>query len=228
MNKAKQQQSQLLFLLLAGLFIAALVTCNLIAQKFVTVDLSFLGFSEPFIISAGVLPYPITFLITDLLSEFYGRKRTNQVVWVGLIGSLFVVGILALGGAYTAIPSSPVSDEAYTVVFGNGSRVIFASMIAYLFAQTVDVHLFHFWKKLTKGKHLWLRNNASTILSQLVDTTLVVLVLFIGNKPWGEMFDMIGDGWLFKLLVALADTAVLYLLVYGIRKYFRLKRGQEF
>lgn len=215
------------YLILSGLFVALLVVCNLIANKFVTVDLGFLGFSNPFILSAGVLPYPLTFLITDVLSEFYGKKKTNQVIITGFIASIIILGVLLLGSLFPSISGSPVNDETYNQVFKNSWRVIGASMIAYLFAQFVDVKLFHFWKGLTKGKHLWLRNNGSTILSQFVDTALVVSVLFIGVKSFGEIQSMIFDGWLFKALVALIDTPIFYLIVYVGRRYFKLGVGEE-
>lgn len=223
MNKVKRQQAYSLYLLLAGLFIGALVTCNLIANKFVTVDLGF----KTFIISAGVLPYPITFLITDILSELYGRKRTNRVVVVGFVVSLFVLGILWLGGQFNAIDTSPVGDEIYNTVFQNAWRVILASMTAYLVAQLIDVRLYHFWKKVTNGKMLWLRNNGSTILSQLLDTTLVVVVLFAGVQPTGTIVDYIIDGWLFKSIVALCDTPIMYFIIWRARKHFNLNMGQE-
>jgi len=220
----KNRQSALtLYVTLAGLFIASLVTCNLVANKFVSVDL---GFTE-FILSAGVLAYPITFLITDLLSELYGREQTNKVVVSGFGALLLVLIILKLGGAFNAIDSSPVNDAAYATVFANSWRVIVASMVAYLVAQLIDVRLFHFWKRLTKGKHLWLRNNASTILSQLVDTTLVVGVLFIGVEPINKILLFILHGWLFKMLCALADTPLLYLTVWAGRKKFNLAQNQE-
>lgn len=224
MSEAKRNnEAFILYLLLGGLFITALITCNLIANKFVTVDLGF----KVFTISAGVLPYPITFLLTDILSEIYGRKKTNAVVYIGFAASLFVLLILFLGSLFPSIEESPVSDEYYNTVFQNSWRVILASMVAYLTAQLVDVRLFHFWKNLTKGKKLWLRNNASTILSQLVDTTLVVLVLFVGVLPIERIGDFIFDGWLFKVLVALTDTIFIYLIIWLIRRRFSLKQGEE-
>ncbi len=227
MNKQLRSRADLLYLFLAGWFITALVVCNLIANKFIAVDLGFLGFAHPFIISAGVLPYPITFLITDLLSEIYGKKKTNRVVLTGFAALLFTLLILWLGDQFRAIDGSPVSDSVYTAMFRNAPRVIFASMTAYLVAQLIDVQIFHFWKKRTKGKHLWLRNNGSTVLSQLVDTTLVVWVLFANVKPLEEINGMILDGWLFKVLCAAADTLLIYLLMWGIRRWLKLKVGQE-
>ncbi len=225
MNRKKQrtEQAKFLYLTLAALFITALVSCNLIANKFVEVDLGF----KVFVVSAGVLPYPLTFLITDILSEIFGRKKTNQVVAAGFFASLFVLLILKLGGMFPAIPSSPVNDSGYNQVFQNSERIIMASMLAYLVAQFVDVRLFHFWKKLTKGKHLWIRNNFSTILSQLMDTILVTSVIFMGRESVGFISALVLDGWFFKVLCAAADTLVIYLVVYAIRRFFKLKSHEE-
>lgn len=223
MNKSKRQLAENLYLLLGVLFVAALITCNLIANKFVSIDLGF----KVFILSAGVLPYPLTFLFTDVLSEIYGRKKTNRIVYSGFAASILVLGILWLGLQFKAIDGSPVDDSTYNTVFGNSWRVIAASMIAYLVAQLVDVRLFHFWKKITNGKHLWLRNNGSTILSQFLDTTLVVGVLFIGEKSYEEIWSIIQDGWLFKAGAALLDTPIFYVLVFLLRKTFGLKANQE-
>lgn len=220
-------QREVVFLFFAGLFIAALVVCNLIAGKFVYVDLGFLGFSTPFVVSAGVLPYPVTFLVTDILSEIYGRKRANRVVLSGLFASIFVLGVLVLGAQFDAVEGSRVDDATYNTVFGTGSRAIIASMIAYLCAQFIDIRLFHFWKRLTNGKHLWLRNNASTITSQLLDSALVVTVLFAGVDQWpaSRILATILDLWVFKMLVALADTPLFYGAVYLLRDHVPTEEG---
>tara|TARA_Y100000590_G_scaffold274146_1_gene307833 strand:+ start:407 stop:1069 length:663 start_codon:yes stop_codon:yes gene_type:complete len=201
------------FLVLSGIFIASLVTCNLIANKFVTVDFGF----KVFIVSAGILPYPLTFLVTDLISELYGQKKANFVVFSGFVASMFVLLFLWLGGQFNAIPDSLVNDETYNSVFRNAWRLIAASMIAYLFAQFVDVRIFHFWKRLTNGKHLWLRNNGSTIASQLVDTTLVICILFIGIWNTDQILSAIIDGWIFKMLMALIDTPIIYGIIHLLR-----------
>ena len=210
-NKMKLKDQ--LYIVLVGIFIASLITCNLIANKFVTVDLGF----KVFIVSAGILPYPLTFLVTDLISEIYGQKRANLVVFSGFIASMFVLLFLWLGAQFNAIPSSIVGDETYNSVFQNAWRIIAASMIAYLFAQFVDVRIFHFWKKLTNGKHLWLRNNGSTVASQLIDTTLVVCILFLGVWNGDQIFQAIIDGWLFKMLMAFVDTPIIYGIVYLLK-----------
>ena len=219
----KKATAERLYYVLGALFIAALITCNLIANKFISIDLGF----KVFTISAGVLPYPLTFLITDILSELYGQKRTTQVVLSGLLASIFVLFVLWLGAQFPAIPTSPISDETYNNVFQNAWRVIAASMFAYLAAQLIDVRLFHFWKKITGGKMLWVRNNFSTLASQLVDTTLVVFVLFVGTLPYGTMADYIWDGWLFKATAAAFDTALIYAFMWWARRYFKLDLGEE-
>ncbi|GCD80645.1 queuosine precursor transporter [Schleiferia thermophila] len=211
------------FMLLSALFVSALITCNLIANKFVALDLGF----KTFIISAGVLPYPITFLITDILSEIYGKKKTQEVVLFGFAAALFTLLILLLGASFEAIPNSVVSDETYNQVFKNSWRLIGASMVAYIVAQLVDVRLFHFWKRLTKGRMLWVRNNFSTILSQLVDTTLVVTIIFIGREDLPTIGRYILDGWIFKVIIAALDTPFFYAGVYWYRKKYHLSSAHQ-
>ena len=201
------------YLVLSGIFIASLVTCNLIANKFVSVDLGF----KVFIVSAGILPYPLTFLVTDLISELYGQKKANLVVFSGFVASVFVLMFLWLGSQFSAISGSIVNDITYDSVFQNAWRLIAASMVAYLFAQFVDVRIFHFWKRLTKGKHLWLRNNGSTIASQLIDTSLVVCILFVGVWESDQIYSAILDGWLFKMLMAFIDTPIIYGVIHLLK-----------
>ena len=201
------------YLVLSGIFIASLVTCNLIANKFVSVDLGF----KVFIVSAGILPYPLTFLVTDLISELYGQKKANLVVFSGFVASVFVLIFLWLGSQFSAISGSIVDDITYDSVFQNAWRLIAASMVAYLFAQFVDVRIFHFWKRLTKGKHLWLRNNGSTIASQLIDTSLVVCILFVGVWESDQIYSAILDGWLFKMLMAFIDTPIIYGVIHLLK-----------
>ena len=202
-------------MVLGGLFVGALVVCNLIATKFTKIDL---GVHE-FTVSVGILPYPLTFLITDILSEVYGKRRANQVVLVGFLASVMVIGIVHLAMAFPALPlPGATADEVFNQVFGPARRLIAGSMVAYLLAQFLDVQMFHFWKNLTKGKYLWLRNNASTIGSQLLDTTVIILILF-HDRPNSGIVDMIRDGWIFKVLCALIDTPLVYAAVAFFRRH---------
>ncbi len=220
-----------IYLYLGALFITSLVVSNLIFQKFffwkpfgdVTV------FGAPlFEISVGILPYPVTFLITDLISEIFGKKKANQIVVAGIFASFFSLLIVYTANAVPATTWSPVGDGLFTSVFGNTIIAVFASMMAYLLAQFVDIQIYHFWKNLTKGKYLWLRNNFSTFSSQLIDTfTVVLLLCSFGEIPWERFTGLVISGFIFKIIIALLDTPFLYLSVYIMRKRFKLSLNQE-
>ncbi|HBR53000.1 MAG TPA: VUT family protein [Flavobacteriaceae bacterium] len=217
--------AQRIYLILGALFIASLVVSNLIFQKFFYWD--FFGIYQ-FEISVGILPYPVTFLITDIISEIYGKKKANQVVTAGIFASFFSLLIVFVADVVPATPWSPIDDPLFSKVFGATAIAVFASMMAYLLAQYIDIQLFHFWKRLTKGKHLWLRNNFSTFLSQFVDTfTVLLLLCSFGKIEWSLFGALLLSGFLFKVLVAALDTPLLYAAVYFFRKRFKLKIGEE-
>ena len=230
MTEQKIELAKKIYLYLAGLFITSLVVSNLIFQKFFywrPFEMSVFG-NQLFELSVGILPYPITFLITDLISEIYGKKRANQVVTAGIIASVFSMGLILIANYLPAIDNSPVSDEVFNQVFALSPIGVLASMIAYLFAQYVDIAVYHFWKRLTKGKMLWLRNNFSTFSSQIIDTTAVVgLLCIFGVLPWSSFMGLVISGVIFKVLVAITDTPFLYLFVYLMRKRFKLEVGEE-
>ncbi len=214
-----------IYLILGALFISSLVASNLIFQKFFYWD--FFGVYT-FEISVGILPYPITFLITDIISEVFGKRKANQIVTAGIFASFFSLIIVSASSAVPATSWSPINDEIFSKVFGATAIAVFASMIAYLFAQYIDIQIFHFWKRVTKGKHLWLRNNFSTFSSQFIDTLTVLLLLCsTGIIHWDRFGLLLLNGFLFKVLVAALDTPILYLGVYVLRRRFRLKQGGE-
>ena len=230
MTSQKRELAKNIYLLLASLFITSLVVSNLIFQKFFywyPLDIKLLG-NSLFELSVGILPYPITFLITDLISEIYGKKRANQVVITGIFASFFSMGILLIANEVPAIENSPIDDETFNQVFALSPIAALASMIAYLLAQFVDIRIYHFWKNLTQGKMLWLRNNFSTFSSQLIDTVLVVGLLSIfGVLEWKLFWGLVISGFLFKIIVAALDTPLLYLFVGIFRKTFDLKPTDE-
>ncbi|ASV29444.1 queuosine precursor transporter [Maribacter cobaltidurans] len=220
-----------IYLYLGALFITSLVVSNLIFQKFFFWkpfgDVTIFG-APLFEISVGILPYPVTFLITDLISEIFGKKKANQIVVAGIFASFFSLLIVYTANAVPATKWSPVGDGLFTSVFGNTIIAVFASMMAYLLAQFVDIQIYHFWKNLTKGKYLWLRNNFSTFSSQLIDTfTVVLLLCSFGEIPWERFTGLIISGFIFKIIIALLDTPFLYLSVYIIRKRFKLGVNEE-
>ncbi|MCB0399145.1 MAG: queuosine precursor transporter [Winogradskyella sp.] len=222
--------AQRIYLLLGSLFITSLVVSNLIFQKFFywyPLDVEVFG-NKLFEISVGILPYPITFLITDLISEIYGKKRANDVVVAGIFASLFSVGIILVADSVPALDKSPINDETFKFVFSKTIIAVGSSMFAYLFAQFIDIRIYHFWKNLTKGKHLWLRNNFSTWISQFVDTlSIISLLCYFEVLPWSSFKGLLISGFLFKVLVAFFDTPFLYLGVYLFRRRFKLKVNEE-
>lgn len=216
-------------------------------SRFIDLSFSIGPISIPMQLAVGVLPYPVTFFCTDLISELYGRKRATDMVFVGLIVNLWIVFFLWLGGILPG--SETVDPETGQLLVDAAGRLplyyeiqlltfssVLASMVAYLAAQYCDVRLFHFWKWLTKGKHLWLRNNGSTVVSQFIDTTLVICVAhFLANAlPINEeapLFTQLAvfifSGYVYKLFVALVDTGPIYLAVFQLRKYLNLQPNEE-
>jgi len=296
------------FLILAGIFIGAMAMLNILGiTKFIHLG--------PLAVAVGVLPYPLTFLCTDFISELFGRKRANFVVFTGLLVNLLVLGFVWLGDAaepieartetqrivtmpYVSVlqegpdgesapivdpatgyalarPAVPVVDpetgetvlrpvenvalapipgvddpDALRLVDADTGtplireellfdrialmtrQAMLASLIAYLAAQFVDVWLFHFWKRLTKGRYLWLRNNGSTMVSQAVDATCVVGITFAGQIVSGEIalatvLTLIGSNYLFKVVAAAVDTIPFYFGVRRLGRYLEIDPNAE-
>lgn len=218
---------EFVFLVLAGLFLGSMTMLNILGiTRFIDLSFTLFGVDVPMPVAVGVLPYPITFLCTDFISELYGRRRANQVVWVGFLLNVWVVFILWLGGALPG-SESPTFDTIRRLTFGS----VAASMVAYLAAQLIDVHVFHFWKQLTRGRHLWLRNNGSTLVSQMVDTVAVILITHYyahalpideARPLAGQLATYIGAGYVFKLTAALLDTIPFYFGTFGLSRFLRL------
>ena len=218
-----------LYIVLSAIFIASLVSCNLIFQKFFQIEL-WIPFYGNYIFeqSVGLLAYPITFLVTDIISEIYGQNKANQVVTAGLFASIFMLLVVTVADFIPMAPWSPVDSITFSKVFGLSGAAVLASMLAYLIAQYIDIRIFHFWKKLTNGKHLWLRNNASTIFSQFVDTFSVLFLLCSFDViAWDRFSILLLNGFLFKVFFAAFDTPIIYALTYAIRKKLKLDFGEE-
>lgn len=230
MTEKKTELAKKIYLYLGGLFITSLVVSNLIFQKFFywrPFEFTVFG-NQLFELSVGILPYPITFLITDLISEIYGKKKANQVVVAGIFASFFSMGILWMANVVPALSNSPVDDATFQTVFALSPVAVLASMMAYLGAQFVDIRLYHFWKKLTEGRMLWLRNNFSTFSSQFIDTFSVISLLSLfGVLEWDLFWGLVLSGFLFKVFIAALDTPLLYLFVFLFRKKFDLKPTDE-
>lgn len=200
------QREEKAYVLLIAIFVGGLVIAGVLANKIVNV--------AGLIVPAGVLAYSITFPITDIICEVWGKKRGKYVVFSGFITLLVVLGLIRLALIF---PKAPfwTNEEAFARILGSTSRIIIASFIAYLVSQYHDVWAFHFWRKVTKGKHLWLRNNASTFVSQFIDTVVFITIAFYGVMP---VLTLIKGQYIIKLLIALVDTPVVYFGVWLIRR----------
>jgi queuosine precursor transporter len=223
-----------LFLILSSVFITSLIVANLIGTtKFIHLFTLHLpqwllplvptmirnGSEYSMIVPAGLIAFPATFLATDIISEIFGRRKAQLVVWVGFGVNVFMLLLMIIN--YHLPDATGVSaglhlfDGIYGYMIGN----TVASMIAYLIAQTIDVRLFHFWKKKTNGKHLWLRNNASTMSSQLIDSAAIMSILYLSGNlgesvvGYQALIILIFNAYIFKFFAALLDTPVIYALV---------------
>jgi uncharacterized integral membrane protein (TIGR00697 family) len=230
MNQKDKQLADRIYLILAALFIASLVSSNLIFQKFFywyPFNMEVFGV-KLFEVSVGLLPYHLTFLITDILSEIYGKRKANEVVIAGIFASFFSLLIIYVSKEVPATSWSQVNDNTFINVFGAAPLAVLASMMAYLFAQFIDIRVYHFWKDFTQGKQLWLRNNFSTFSSQFIDTaTVLILLCSFGIINWDKFWGLMISGVVFKIIIAILDTPFLYLTVYFFRRRFNLKINEE-
>jgi uncharacterized integral membrane protein (TIGR00697 family) len=234
------------FLVLAGLFIGSMTMLNILGiSRFIDLSFTLFGMQIPMTLAIGVLPYPVTFLCTDFISELYGRARASSVVWVGLLLNLWVVFFMWLGGALppavamdaaTGLPPTDAYDFAFYRIRFLTMGAVAASMIAYLAAQFCDVFLFHFWKKLTSGRHLWLRNNGSTLVSQFVDSFAVITITHFYARAlpiddaqaiWPQLWVFVGSAYVFKMVIALCDTLPFYLGVHWLSRYLEIEASEE-
>ena len=194
---------------LAVIFTTLLLTANISAVKIIAIG------SEG--IDAGIIAYPLTFLISDVISEVYGRKTTTKIIWLGFIANLLMISVIYDAGI---LPSATFwnDQQSYDQILGAVPRIVIASMVAYLVSQNHDVLAFEMWKKVTGGKFLWFRNNASTVVSQGIDTTIFILIAFVGIYSFDDILNMIWITYLIKIVVAIIDTPLVYILVNIVRR----------
>ncbi len=254
---ALHERRERVFLVFAGIFLGSMTMLNILGiTRFVHIG--------PLALAVGVLPYPLTFLCTDFISEFYGRRRANFVVWVGLLLNVIVLAFLWLGHQIPGVSEAARPDwlpvdswnpppwqtltfatpvflpfggetnqiELFEIIYRCTRGAVLASMVAYMAAQFCDVYLVHFWKNLTNGKYLWLRNNGSTMISQLVDATAVIFITFgaqlvRGDRTLTAMLVLVGSNYLFKVVVAALDTIPFYIGVHYLKGYLKIDPTRE-
>lgn len=248
LRRPTPHKRDILFLTLTGIFLTALVFGNIVGTtKFVTIfsfempnwlraitpSLVRDGQTYTMSVPVGLLAYPFTFLVTDLISELFGRKKAQTVVWIGFSMNMYMLFLMSVGhwfpNTYGVSGGLNLYEGVYDFVIAN----TISSMIAYLIAQSVDVRLFHFWKRFTKGQHLWVRNNGSTMVSQLVDSTAILSILYFSGNLGDNVTNLlllgilIVNSYIFKFLFALFDTPLVYAAVWFFKEYDEDPEGNK-
>lgn len=221
------ERRQWLFIGLAGMFITCAITAELISNKLIEIPIEFNFFGNefgPFTTIVGVLPWPIVFLLTDLMNEFYGNKAVKRLSWItaGLIAFCFLIVTLAMEIPAKDIPGSTLAtDIEFNKVFGQARMVIVGSIAAFLFSQLLDVLVFHWIKERTGNRFIWLRSTGSTVLSQLIDSYLVLYIGFVlpGNMSFSDYMTIAPTNYILKLIIAVSLTPLIYLGHYAVKRY---------
>ena len=206
---------------LSAVFVSCLLIGDVIGGKL---------FATPFgPVSVGMIPFPVTFLLTDVVNDFYGRKGARFLTLLGFFMAVFAFGVLQLTTWLRADPSTYFAQPEYAKIFGGSAQLFVASMIAYLIGQFLDIQVFQFWKALTQSKHLWLRATGSTILSQAIDC--ITINVFFGKVTAGWSWEFIGAKvgreYVIKLVIAILLTPVVYAAHGAIIRWMRLSPEQH-
>ncbi|GAB5535557.1 MAG: queuosine precursor transporter [Rubricoccaceae bacterium] len=225
-------RAQKVYVVCASVFLTALVIAESTAGKFFTAfdlpgTITILGVEfESVVMTAGVIAFPVTFIVTDVMNEYFGKAGIRFVTYIGLAMVAFAFGLLKIALAVPTAPISPVPDEAFVAVFGTTTRVIFASLVAYVIGQLVDIALFHRLRQWTQGRHLWLRATGSTLGSQFIDTFIVLTIAFWGNLAWGEILAITLFNYGYKVGIAIGITPLVYLAHALIDRYLGHDRAE--
>ena len=217
-----------LFITLVGVFLTCLVVGNLIGGKLTYVH----AFGRDWVISVGEIPFPLTLILTDILNEFYGRKTARRVTLLAAAMIALTIGIIQVANQAAWFPpaySDPnwgkenMTPFAFENVFLNASWIQFASMVAFVFANYVDIAVFFLLKKLTGQRLLWLRATGSTAISQLIDTIVILSIAFGQRLDGSTLFSIIVTSYVVKVTVAVLITPVIYALHGALERLWGLK-----
>jgi len=196
-------RKQRVFIFLTAFFVAALMTGDFVGGKF------FVLFGRNF--SAGIVPFPLTFVLTDVVNEFYGTHGARRLTYAGLAAAVFVWVVINIALALPTSPDSPIPDAVFRGAFGTSSRLYVASLTAYIIGQLLDIAIFQFLRKTTGHRLLWLRSTGSTVMSQIIDSLAVSLVFLVGTKPMGFIVANAANNYVGKLVMAVLLTPLIYL-----------------
>ena len=207
-------RKQRFFIYLAAIFVAALLTGDFIGGKF----FSLFGWT----FSSGILAFPLTFVLTDLVNEFYGIHGARRLTYAGLGAALFVFTVMQIALHLPDAETSPIPSSVFQSAFGISSRLYVASLTAYMIGQLMDITIFHAVRRITGHRFIWLRAQGSTVLSQVVDSFTVSFVFLVGSQPMDFIVKNAASNYLAKLAMAILLTPVLY-AVHGIaRRHFHI------
>jgi uncharacterized integral membrane protein (TIGR00697 family) len=207
-------RKQRTFVFLTALFVAALVTGDFVGGKFFTL------FGRSF--SAGIVPFPLTFVLTDVVNEFYGTHGARRLTYAGLGAAIFVWIVINVALALPTSAESPIPDAVFRGAFGTSSRLYLASLTAYLIGQLLDISIFQILRRLTGHRLLWLRATGSTVLSQAIDSLAVSFVFLVGARPLSFIATNAANNYVGKLAMAVLLTPLIYLGHATFRRLFQL------
>jgi uncharacterized integral membrane protein (TIGR00697 family) len=196
-------RKQRVFIFLTAFFVAALITGDFVGGKF------FVLFGRNF--SAGIIPFPLTFVLTDVVNEFYGTHGARRLTYAGLVAAIFVWTVINIALALPTSADSPIPDAVFRGAFGTSSRLYVASLTAYIIGQLLDISIFQILRRVTGHRLLWLRSTGSTVLSQIVDSLSVSFVFLVGTKPVGFIVGNAANNYVGKLVMAVLLTPLIYL-----------------
>lgn len=209
-------RSEKMYVILCVIFTAVLMLGNMTYQKFASIPC----FIHTFELSVGAILYPVTFVISDLITEFYGKDRAKFCVRLALMANVMAVTIISIMDHLPATSWSKVSDGMFHEVFGYYGVAFIGSLVACYVAQNVDIFIYAFIRRLTKGKYIWLRSNISTGVSLLIDTSLVIGFLSLFNVlPKANLLQLIINSYSWKLFFTVAITPIFYLSALYIKRY---------
>ncbi len=215
-------KKEFLYIILAGFFITNAIVAELIGSKLIYVGES--------VMSLGILPWPVVFVTTDLINEYFGKKGVKKITFLTTIFIAYTFILIYFGIKIpAATPISTVSDLQFNAVFGQSMWIIVGSIVAFLFSQLIDSVLFHFFKSRTKGKWLWLRSTGSTVISQLFDSFIVLGIAFwlTGILSTEVYIRSALTGYSVKLVIAIALTPLIYLGHFLIDRFLVEKKVNE-
>ena len=194
---------------MAAIFVICLVIADLTGAMLFSFRLPFL--KEPVLLSAGIIPFPVTFILTDLLNEFYGKEGARFVTWIGFGMCFLTFLLLSIGSLLPVDPGTFIPRPVFMTIATQYTGMFIASITAYLIGQMLDIQVFHIFRSITKHKFIWLRATGSTVISQLFDSIIVTVIAFWGQMQASDMFRLAMGNYTWKFIIAVGITPLLYL-----------------